>query len=329
MDKKEKLNFFEKVFLAITDFRVYPFLLRNEKIGNAILYVITLVLVMSAILTVNLVSKINVVFEELIDNYDVTVPDFELKDSKLDVREVISKALNSKSYLLINTNYSYEQLKNTEDYENLFIYDSSIIITSDKIVMESDGEGVIELDFSDVAFNMNKSEMFNELLKYQSNQVSKIKTDLYIYLTVAITYLFVVIVRVIFIALIASIISLFFGIKASFSNYIKIAIYAYTLPFIIEIISVCVVGTIKDYAYYTSLALTYVYVLYALRAVKLDAFLTLLGGDKKENGIKNVIEKMMENEQKTVDDEEEKEDADDKEEKEEQKDLDDKQYKEK
>ena len=202
MDKKEKLNFFEKVFLAITDFRVYPFLLRNEKIGNAILYVITLVLVMSAILTVNLVSKINVVFEELIANYDVTVPDFELKDSKLDVREVISKALNSKLYLLINTNYSYEQLKNTEDYENLFIYDSSIIITSDKIVMESDGEGVIELDFSDVAFNMNKSEMFNELLKYQSNQVSKIKTDLYIYLTVAITYLFVVIVRVIFIALI-------------------------------------------------------------------------------------------------------------------------------
>ena len=88
-------------------------------------------------------------------------------------------------------------------------------------------------------------------------------------------------------------------------------------------------GTIKDYAYYTSLALTYVYVLYALRAVKLDAFLTLLGGDKKENGIKNVIEKMMENEQKAVDDEEEKEDADDKEEKEEQKDLDDKQYKEK
>ena len=136
MDKKEKLNFFEKVFLAITDFRVYPFLLRNEKIGNAILYVITLVLMMSAILTVNLVSKINVVFEELIANYDVTVPDFELKDSKLDVREVISKALNSKLYLLINTNYSYEQLKNTEDYENLFIYDSSIIITSDKKVME-------------------------------------------------------------------------------------------------------------------------------------------------------------------------------------------------
>ena len=79
------------------------YVLRNEKIGNAILYVITLVLVMSAILTVNLVSKINVVFEELIANYDVTVPDFELKDSKLDVREVISKALNSKSYLLINT----------------------------------------------------------------------------------------------------------------------------------------------------------------------------------------------------------------------------------
>ena len=68
-------------------------------------------------------------------------------------------------------------------------------------------------------------------------------------------------------------------------------------------------GTVKDYAYYTSLALTYVYVLYALRAVKLDAFLTLLGGDKKENGIKNVIEKMMENEQKTVDDEEEKEET--------------------
>ena len=114
MDKKEKLNFFEKVFLAITDFRVYPFLLRHEKLSNAILYVITLVLVMSAALTVNLVSKINVVFEELIANYDTIVPEFELENSKLDVHEVISKTLTSKSYLLINTNYSYEQLKSTE-----------------------------------------------------------------------------------------------------------------------------------------------------------------------------------------------------------------------
>lgn len=331
MDKKEKLNFFEKVFLAITDFRVYPFLLRHEKLSNAILYVITLVLVMSAALTVNLVSKINVVFEELIANYDTIVPEFELENSKLDVHEVISKTLTSKSYLLINTNYSYEQLKSTEEYENLFIYDSSIIITSDKIVMESNGEGVIELDFSDVAFNIDKVGLFNELSKYQSNQLSKIKTDIYIYLTVAITYLFVVIIRIIFIALIASIISLFFGIKASFSNYIKLSVYAYTLPFIIEIISICIVGTIKDYTYYTSLALTYVYVLYALRAVKLDAFLTLLGSDKKGNGIKNVIEKIMENEQKDVDDEEKEEskDVDDKEEKEEQKDVDDKQDKEK
>ena len=141
-----------------------------------------------------------------------------------------------------------------------------------------------------------------------------------------------VIIRIIFIALIASIISLFFGIKASFSNYIKLAIYAYTLPFIIEVISICIVGTIKDYAYYTSLALTYVYILYALRAVKLDAFLTLLGEDKKGNGIKNVIEKMMENEQKSEGNEDEKEeskDVDGKEEKEEQKDLEDKQDKEK
>lgn len=283
MDKKEKLGFFEKIFLAITDFRVYPFLLRHEKLINSIMYMVAFVLLMSAILTFSLFSKINVVFEELISNYDLIIPDFEFENSKLNVNDKIAKEINSKSYLVIDTTYSYNQLKQAEEYENLFIYDSAILITSDKIVMEADGESIYELSFSDATISTNKAELFELLSKYQNDPMSKFRVFGYLYLTIVITYIFVVLIRVIFIALIASIISLFFGIKASFSNYIKLAIYAYTLPFIIEIISVCILGTIKDYAYYTSLALTYVYILYALRAVKLDAFLTLIGSDKNLN----------------------------------------------
>ena len=71
------------------------------------------------------------------------------------------------------------------------------------------------------------------------------------------------------------------GVRLNFKNYIKIAIYAYTLPFIMELISLCLGVSGKDYVYYTSSLLTYIYIIYAVRAIRLDAFIMLFS--KKEN----------------------------------------------
>lgn len=96
-------------------------------------------------------------------------------------------------------------------------------------------------------------------------------------------------VEIIFLTLLTSIVATIFGIRIDFKNYLKIAIYAVTLPYIIEVISVLVVGSVKDYAVITSNVLSYVYIFYAIRAVKLDAFLLFLNSNqnKKKEDNKN------------------------------------------
>lgn len=320
MNEKGKLNFLEKVFLAITDFRVYPFLLKNEKLGKAILYMLTLIFIFSAIITGNFVSKVSSLFTVFFENYDVIMPEFELEKSNLVVDEKLSYDFDKKDFcIVVDTDYLYENYKTTNEYDDLLVYDYLLLINNNKAVLELDGEEMFEIDFSGFESSINKASLYDVLLKYNNDFGAKLQVVISVFITVVITYIITVTIRVIFIALIASFLSLLYGVKASAKNYIKLAIYAYTLPFIIEIISVCLVGSIKDYAYYTSMILTYVYVLYALRAVKLDAFITLFNGNKENkddtasvedvsSDIKNTTEDTSDENEKKINESEEKHD---------------------
>ena len=70
-----------------------------------------------------------------------------------------------------------------------------------------------------------------------------------------------------------------------------------TLPYIIELISIITVGGVKDYAALASNILAYVYIFYAIRAVKLDAFLLIFN----QNGNVKIVKK-DENDEKNDDD---------------------------
>ena len=93
-------------------------------------------------------------------------------------------------------------------------------------------------------------------------------------------YFVVVFFNIIFLSFIISIICILTGVHLNFSNYMKIAIYSYTLPLILEVIAICLVGPGKDYTYYATLMLTYVYMIYAVRAIRLDAFIMLFSRRK-------------------------------------------------
>ena len=60
----------------------------------------------------------------------------------------------------------------------------------------------------------------------------------------------------------------------------KIALYSITLPYLIEMISILVIGSVKDYASVASHLLAYVYLIYAVRSIKLDAFLLIVHEQK-------------------------------------------------
>ena len=66
-----------------------------------------------------------------------------------------------------------------------------------------------------------------------------------------------------------------FRIRYHFKDYNKVAFYIITLPTITELIALICVGELNDYATITYYLLCYVYMFYAVRALKLDNILTI------------------------------------------------------
>ncbi len=96
-----------------------------------------------------------------------------------------------------------------------------------------------------------------------------------------------------------------FGTKYKFKDYMKAAFYVITLPVITELIALIITGTVSDYAYITYYLLVYVYMYYAIRALKLDNIImatqekifAMRGNpvEKPENQEKQVSENKEEN----------------------------------
>lgn len=285
--KKEKIGFFKKMFLVITDFRTYPFLIKYEKFYKSFSYLLTLVLFVSLILSLNVFLKFNDLFNNILENYEEIIPEFKFSNGELNVSKKFQNELDKDTFLNLNTSYTYNEFKGTEEYKRLLKYTTLILVNNDKIIIEVNGEplSMYEIDFMDFEYEFNKNMLLKELIMYSNDNEYKITLAFSMYISIFLAYFISVLTKVIFIACLISIISVFFGVRLSFANYLKIGIYAYTLPLIIEVIAICMIGRVKDYAYYSTVMLTYVYAIYAIRAIKLDAFLMMVT-DKKN--VKNI-----------------------------------------
>ncbi len=315
MEKKEKLGFFKKVFLVITDFRIYPYLVKNEKILKSFAYLVLLVLLVSVILSVNIFLKIDSAIQDVYHNYDTVVPKFSLSAHNLNVERTFSEKLGSNSYLILDTHLTNKELKASKDYEKAFICDTITLITKDKIEVIMGEKVLYEVNFSDFDYELDRSTLYTELVSYSTNMEYKTVLFITILFSIFFAYLMVSLIKIIMIAFVISLISIFFGVCLNFANYIKISIYTYTLPLFIEILAMCFIGTIKNYVNYTTSLLTYVYALYAIRAIKLDAFLIMFSSKKNvrhtssefDSELKKYNEIVMNHE--NVDNTDEKEDS--------------------
>lgn len=280
--KKENMGFFKKIFLVVTDFRTYPFLVKYEKFYKSILYLLGLIFFTSIILTVNITLKVNNTLKMIAENYDEIVPEFELTDGILDVKKTYRQKLDEEFFMVLDTNYTYEEYKKTDEYLNLVIYDNVLLVNKDKITLELYGEPNESIpDFKNVGININKNELYQIIKEFLSNQEYKLYTILAIFISIYVLYLKAMFIKILFLTFIISIICLARGIMLNYCSYAKIAIYSYTLPLILDVLATCLVGYGKDYTYYTTLALTYVYIIYAIRAIRLDAFIMMFSKNVK------------------------------------------------
>lgn len=285
-----KINFFKRIYLAITDFRMYPYT-QKEKASTAIGYFIKLLIFAAIVLSAFVTRSIFKEMPVVMDIYNQYLPDFEINNGVLNATENIEKEINDDYYLIVNSDYNYENMENI-NMEESDMHSHYILVLSDATVLGIRmNDGIHELGAILYESNMNftKEQLLDEWKIANDSVVSKI----FIWLGMTIGILIIIsIIRIwtlIMYILSAYIINFMFGLKLKFMEYIKLVIYSSTLPLILEIIAILLVGNISETISFLSTLISCVYIFYALRAIKLDSL--ILGGSGKtaEEKIKSAL----------------------------------------
>lgn len=290
MNKKhKKMNFFQKTLLAISDFRFYPLMLKVDSTATVIGHFIIFMLIITSIMSISFYNFALDGIDSVLDKYDENIPQFTLTDGVLDVeKQEVYKVMND-FVIILDTNYNYDEITTLEDYEEYDVYDNRVYINSDAITYESDIEiaGKEEaqvpqqLLLSEISEDFNKETLKQYILEIKESNYSKVIIFVSLFTATFFIYAFSKIFEIILYSIMTSLVATISGIKLHFKNYVKIALYIITLPYILETISMVYLGEISEAAFIVSNLLAYVYILYAIRAVKLDAFILIMNNPNK------------------------------------------------
>lgn len=313
----KKLGFFQKIILAITDFRFYPLMLKTESLAKSILHFILFMLIVTTIMSACFFDTALDGMDAMLARYEEKIPEFYLEEGVLSVeKKGIYKVLND-LVIIIDTDAKYEELDEIKEYNEYDVYDNRVFINSDAITYESElgyknaaGEETLQitqLPLNMITINYNKASLHQYLEAVRDATTTKMFVFVFLFIATFATYVFTKLFEVLLYVVMTSLIAAISGMKLNFKNYFKIALYIITLPYILETISVVYLGGISDNTFIISNLIAYIYILYAVRAVKLDAFILIMNNPKnvkKSKDGKTVIS--VDKEEKTEDEEQQK-----------------------
>ena len=297
-----KLDFFARIYLAITDFRLYPFVVQREKFINALAYFVCFILLFSAILSAGVTSRAMNWLNNFTCIYNEKVGDFEVKDGELIVDQNMDFEYE-KVRIYANGDLNFGELNENvfKDSENIV----TVLALKDSISVGNENVGFVITKYKDVNLDINKAETYESLRFALDSWIFKLSLAIIIFCGVFVAYLITKFLNVIGITLMLLLLGYVFGTKYKFKDYMKAAFYVITLPVITELIALIITGTVSDYAYITYYLLVYVYMYYAIRALKLDNIImatqekifAMRGNpiEKPENQEKQVSENQEEN----------------------------------
>lgn len=297
-----KLDFFARIYLAITDFRLYPFVVQREKFINALAYFVCFILLFSAILSAGVTSRAMNWLNNFTCIYNEKVGDFEVKDGELIVDQNMDFEYE-KVRIYANGDLNFGELNENvfKDSENIV----TVLALKDSISVGNENVGFVITKYKDVNLDINKAETYESLRFALDSWIFKLSLSIIIFCGVFVAYLITKFLNVIGITLMLLFLGYVFGTKYKFKDYMKAAFYVITLPVITELIALIITGTVSDYAYITYYLLVYVYMYYAIRALKLDNIImatqekifAMRGNpiEKPENQEKQVSENKEEN----------------------------------
>lgn len=287
MEKQKKVSLFTRMYSAITDFRIYPFVQR-EKLSTAILYFLKLIALIVLVITSCMIYKTYTVIEKIATDYTDAFPEFTFKNGELSAENRVEYSYGN-GIIILDTNYTQLELKEavkrkiigydfytliSKDSFNMYIDEFvRINVSSDEFIKVNvyvEDELIYGANYPILFETFNKTTFFENVINPFNE--TKFKISFFIEFYIASLFIYIMFKGFDIIAAMITVIifNLIFGNNLKLKDVLKIVMYALTLPLIIESIAFLLTGTVSESVIFIYQLLVYVYVFYALRAIKLD-----------------------------------------------------------
>ena len=277
MEKNEsenKLNFLSKFIISIKDFEKYIFL-AAEKSSKAISHLLKLMLLFSLISSLSfmfkVVNKVNRMARYINENINELSYNSGILEISSENPIEIENENGAIQKLIIDTK---EDINLEEYISKLKLYDNSILVLRDKIILKNNvNNGLTE-------FKYDKSNMntFNKegLLSFINSGNIYVYYAFLMIITIILLFLYFIsefFVNAISLALLGYLIGRINRMRIKISATFNIGIYALTLPTVLKLIYIIInIFTNIEIKYFDWMytAIAYVYVLVAILMIKAD-----------------------------------------------------------
>ena len=297
--KKQKIDFFSRVKLAVTKIEDYNLLI-FEKISVGIKYffliVLMFTLIMSLIETFDFYKRFNKV-SEFIEN---ELPEFQYLDGKLDFSENVDAFDNEFSFKFITdtaNDYSSERFNEISNK----IETQGLVLFKDKAVLVNSGNNMI-IDYIQLQNQFGINEFNNSLFIQKINSTSVGRTiSAYFVIIIIGLYIFELIslfMDCFVLSILAFSTARITKTNLSFKQSFNISIYSLTLPIFLYMIY-CIAnyffGFYTQYFKILNSLISYVYIVAAIFIIKSDSMKQkVMIGKIEEEKIEDIKEEQVE-----------------------------------
>ena len=326
--EERKKGFCKRMFRAKKDFDEFKEY-AIEKTGTSIKYFLKLMLFFSLIISIAMTIRFYSWMDEGLEYIKNNIAEFELKDGKLTVSQeepiIIENENSPLNIILIDTRERTEEEKN-EQIEKVKSYTSGMLLTEDQIMLKMpfSEQGQTESWYSYEALGVEN--ITKESLIVNATTGNLLYMSFVFYLG-TVVYLFVMyavlaLLDVVLLAILGFIVSRILRISLRFAPTWNVAVYALTLPILLNALYIFVnvlFGIEIKYFGVMYNAISYIYMITAILLIKSDIIkrnMEVSALVEEQEKVKQELERKREEEEKRKQ-EEEKEKQKEKEKKEE------------
>ena len=300
-----KIGFFKKVWYSITKFEKYPDM-ASEGLKNTIKYLIIAVAIVTVFIVIGSLIEMHDLVGKLSNYIETNIPEFSYSDGKLSMEldqpmiiEVDNQEYSGIDSVYINPNIENDEEKTKIEEENSVV-GITVYFFKDQIILMSKDENnnmtrqpYTYKDFI-MSYTQEEINSFNkqELLEYMrgqsmNNYYMRYGASLFVYLVAM--NLLVALLDSLELAVLGWITSITARVKMRFLAIYNMAIYALTLPMILNIIYVVI-------NYFTDFTISYFSVAYITIAyIYLAASIFIIKDDymKKQEEVEKIKQEQI------------------------------------